>query len=97
VTLDPENAAAWNVASGTLPALQANAEGAAADELIAAFPHFEAWFPILPNGQYVGSLPDRDLLWYDIAYPHLLAALDGSESPEDALAAMEREANETFD
>jgi multiple sugar transport system substrate-binding protein len=97
VALNAENAAAWNAATGTLPALKANAEGAAEDALVSAFPHFEAWFPILPNGQYVGSLPDRDLLWYDIAYPHLLAALDGSESPEDALAAMEREANETFD
>jgi hypothetical protein len=76
--------------------LKVNAEGEARDELIAAFPHFEPWFPILENGRYVGNLPDRDLLWYDIAYPHLLAALDGSESMEDALAAIEREANESF-
>jgi multiple sugar transport system substrate-binding protein len=96
VTIDPANAATWNAASGTLPALRANAEGAARDDLIARFPHFQAWFDLLPNGRYVGALPDRDLLWYDIAYPHLLAALDGSESVDDALASMEREANETF-
>jgi ABC-type glycerol-3-phosphate transport system substrate-binding protein len=96
VALDAENAAAWNAATGTLPALKANAEGAVRDDLIATFPHFEAWFGILPNGRYVGNLPDRDLLWYDIAYPHLLAALDGSETPEEALASLEREANETF-
>ena len=50
----------------------------------------------MPNGQYVGNLPDRDLLWYEIAYPHLLSALQGSETIDDALANMEREANETF-
>jgi multiple sugar transport system substrate-binding protein len=94
--LDPANAAAWNAASGTLPALQANAEGSARDDLIASFPHFEAWFPLLEHGQYVGNLPDRDLLWYDIAYPHLLNALQGVESVDEALAAMEREANESF-
>jgi hypothetical protein len=84
------------VATGTLPALRANAEGAALDELVSAFPHFEAWFPILQYGQYVGNLPDRDLLWYEIAYPHLLKVLQGGESVDDALAAMESEANDTF-
>jgi multiple sugar transport system substrate-binding protein len=96
VTLDEENAAAWNAATGTLPAQRVNAEGAAQEELIAEYPHFEAWFPILQYGQYVGNLPDRDLLWYEIAYPHLLKALQGGESVDDALAAMESEANDTF-
>jgi ABC-type glycerol-3-phosphate transport system substrate-binding protein len=96
VTLDPENAATWNAATGTLPALKANGEGTAQQELITEYPHFEAWFPILEHGQYVGNLPDRDLLWYEIAYPHLLSVLQGSESVDDALAAMESEANDTF-
>ncbi len=96
VTQDEENAAAWNVATGTLPALRANAEGVVQEELIADYPHFEAWFPILQYGQYVGNLPDRDLLWYEIAYPHLLNVLQGTESVDDALAAMESEANDTF-
>ena len=94
--LDEANAAAWNAATGTLPALQANGEGAAQEQLIADYPHFEAWFPLLQYGQYVGDLPDRDLLWYEIAYPHLLSVLQGSESVDDALAAMESEANDTF-
>jgi hypothetical protein len=96
VTLDEENAASWNAATGTLPALRVNAEGAAQEALIAEYPHFEAWFPILQYGQYVGNLPDRDLLWYEIAYPHLLKALQRGESVDDALAAMESEANDTF-
>ncbi|MBA3764732.1 MAG: hypothetical protein H0X05_04395 [Actinobacteria bacterium] len=76
--------------------MKTNGEGTAQQELIADYPHFEAWFPILEHGQYVGNLPDRDLLWYEIAYPHLLSVLQGGESVEDALAAMESEANDTF-
>ncbi len=96
VTMDPENAAAWNAETGTLPALKEIAEGAARDELVTAFPYFETFFPLLQYGQYVGDLPDRDLLWYDITYPHVLNALQGVETPEEALQAMEREANESF-
>jgi multiple sugar transport system substrate-binding protein len=94
--LDPENAAEWNLTSGTLPALEANAEGAAKEQLIAAFPHFETWFEILPNAQFVGQLPDRDRFYYEIIQNHGLAALEGSETVEEALQAMENEANETF-
>lgn len=95
-TLDAGNAAQWNLASGTLPALKENAEGAAKDSLIAAFPHFDAWFDILPNAQYVGQLPDRDRLYYEIIQNHGLAALEGSESIQQALQAIEKEGNETF-
>ena len=52
---------------------------------------------MLPNAQFVGQLPDRDKLYYDIIYNHGLAALRGDESIPDALQAMETEANETFD
>jgi multiple sugar transport system substrate-binding protein len=95
-TLEPQQAAEWNLTSGTLPALIENAEGTAKDDLIAAFPHFETWFQVLPNAQFVGQLPDRDKLYYDIIYTHGLAALRGDESIPDALQAMETEANETF-
>lgn len=96
VTMNAENAAGWNGVSGTLPALRSNAEGAAMDALVSDYPHFAAFFPLLPYGQYVGDLPDRDLLWYDIMYPHILNFLQGNESMADALAAMEKEANESF-
>jgi multiple sugar transport system substrate-binding protein len=94
--LDPENAAAWNATSGTLPALTANAEGSARDDLVASFPHFETWFEVLPNAQFVGQLPDRDLLYYEIIYNHVLGTLQGGETVDEALQAMETEANETF-
>jgi multiple sugar transport system substrate-binding protein len=95
-TLDPENAAAFNLSSGSLPALVENVEGSGRDALVSAFPHFEPFFDLLPNATFVGSLPDRDLVWYEIAYPHLLAGLQGAESVDDMLAAMQREADETF-
>jgi multiple sugar transport system substrate-binding protein len=95
-TLDPENAAAFNLTSGSLPALVENGEGAGREGLVSAFPYFEPFLDILPNAQFVGSLPDRDLVWYEIAYPHLLAGLQGEESVDDMLASMQREANETF-
>jgi multiple sugar transport system substrate-binding protein len=95
-TLDAEQAKQWNLTSGTLPALVENAEGPARDELISSFPHFETWFEVLPNAEFVGQLPDRDKLYYDIIYNHGLAALRGDESIPDALQAMETEANETF-
>jgi ABC-type glycerol-3-phosphate transport system substrate-binding protein len=95
-TLDAEVAAQWNLTSGTLPALVENADGAARDGLISAFPHLETWFEVLPNAQFVGQLPDRDKLYYEIIYNHGLAALRGDETIEQALQAMETEANETF-
>lgn len=95
-TLELENAADFNVATGTLPALKANTEGGTRDRLVTAFPHFETWLPLLENARFVGSMRDRDLLFYDIAYPHILAALDGSETIDEALASMETEANESF-
>lgn len=96
VALNEANAASWNLASGTLPALRANATGAAADGLIAEFPHYSTFLPLLEGGRYVGDMPDRDLVWYDITYEHILQVLQGEESIDDALAAMEREANESI-
>lgn len=47
VTLDADNAIAWNLASGSLPALAENIEGANADKLVGAFPYFEPFMGIL--------------------------------------------------
>jgi len=94
--LDAPNAETWNQTSGTLPALVENADGAAKDRLLAAFPHFETWFGILPNAEFVGQLPDRDLLYYEIIYTNVLGMLQGEQTIDEALQAMEAEANETF-
>jgi ABC-type glycerol-3-phosphate transport system substrate-binding protein len=83
----------WNLATGTLPALKANAEGDARDELIANAPYMEPWLNILGDAQYLGSLPDRDRLFYKIIVPNVLDVLNGQKSTEDALASIEQEAN----
>ena len=97
VTLNADNAVQWNLASGTLPALKANAEGASAEELVAEFPHFGPFLELLPFAQYEGAFPDRDLVWYEITYPNILNFLQGNGSVDDTLEAIDREVNETFE
>ena len=96
VALDPANAARWNIASGTLPALQANASGAAAEQLTAEFPYFAPFLEILQYGQHEGHFPDRDLVWYEITYPRILNFLQGNATAEETLETIEREVNESF-
>ncbi len=96
VALDPDNAVQWNLASGTLPALKANATGDAAAKLTEAFPHFGPFLGILQYAQPEGAFPDRDLVWYDISYPRLLEFLQGNATLEDTLETLEREVNETL-
>ncbi|MEZ4657999.1 MAG: extracellular solute-binding protein [Caldilineaceae bacterium] len=92
-TAQSENAKSWNVATGTIPALISVAED---PQLLDAAPWFAASLKVLPYGRYVGPLPDRDLFWYDIVQPHILAVLQDLETVEQALAAMEDETNATF-
>jgi hypothetical protein len=53
----------------------------------------EPWLNILGDAQYLGSLPDRDRLFYKIIVPNVLDVLNGQKSTEDALASIEQEAN----
>jgi len=94
--LDPANATQFNLATGTLPALRANGEGAAADALVAQFPYFGPFLGVLPFAQYEGAFPDRDLVWYEITYPRILSFLQGNATLEDTLATIDREVNETL-
>jgi multiple sugar transport system substrate-binding protein len=94
--LNPANAAQWNIASGTLPALKANASGAAAEQLTAEFPYFAPFLEILEYGQHEGQFPDRDLVWYEITYPRILNFLQGNASVQDTLETIDREVNESF-
>lgn len=97
VALNADNAVQWNLASGTLPALKANAEGANAAELVAQFPHFAPFLDVLPHAQYEGAFPDRDLVWYEITYPNILNFLQGNGTLDETLEAIDREVNETFE
>jgi len=94
--LDPANAVQWNLATGTLPALRANGEGAAAEQLVAQFPYFGPFLQVMPFAQYEGAFPDRDLVWYEITYPRILTFLQGNATLQETLETIEREVGETF-
>ncbi len=94
VTANPGNATQWNIASGTIPAMPAVAEST---EIAEAMPWIPKALDILPFGQYLGNMPDRDLVMYEIIYPHILNALQGVETIDQALEAIDTEANSTFE
>lgn len=96
VTLDAGNAVEWNLASGTLPALKENISGANADALVAEFPYFEPFLGILEYGQYEGQFPDRDFVWYEVAYPTVLNFLQGNATLEETLQTIESEVQGSF-
>jgi len=93
VTANADNAMQWNLTSGTIPAIPEVAEsGKIAEEM----PWVAKALDILPYGEYLGSMPDRDLIVYEIVYPHILNALQGLETVDESLQMMDDEANATF-
>jgi multiple sugar transport system substrate-binding protein len=90
----PDLALQWNLASGTIPAMPVVAES---DEIATEMPWVAAALDLLPYGSYLGNMPDRDLVVYEILYPHLLLAFQGVESADEALEAIDAEANATFE
>jgi multiple sugar transport system substrate-binding protein len=94
--LNADNAVQWNLASGTLPALKTNAEGANGEALVAQFAHFAPFLEILPHAQFEGAFPDRDLVWYEITYPNILNFLQGNISLEETLTTIDQQVNESM-
>ena len=94
VTTIPENAMQFNIASGTIPAIPQVAES---PEIASEMPWVAKALEILPYGEYLGSMPDRDLVMYEIIYPHILKVLQGVETVDQALEAIDAEANATFE
>lgn len=93
-----DNALGWNITSGTIPALRELVEDDTyRASLLEALPWLEAVLPELPYGQYIGEMPDRDLVFYDIIYPTILDTLQGLLSVDDAVAYIEEDANASFE
>jgi multiple sugar transport system substrate-binding protein len=90
---DRANALQWNITTSTIPAIPDNANSA---ELASAHPWITVELPQLPNGRYLGAMPDRDTVMYQVIYPHVLNVLQGVETVDEALKAMDAEANGTF-
>jgi multiple sugar transport system substrate-binding protein len=94
--LDPANAAEWNLASGTLPALVENATGAQADALVGKFPYVKPLLGLLGNGEFEGRFPDRDFAWYEVTYPTVLNFLQGNATLEETLKSVQSEVRGSF-
>ncbi len=90
VTLNADNALEWNLGTGTLPAMRANAEGPGKEKLVGEFPYFEPFLEILPYGVYEGQFPDRDYVWYEVTYPEVLNFLQGNQTAEETLKNIEQ-------
>lgn len=97
VTLDSDNAVSWNLASGSLPALAENITGANADTLVEEFPYFEPFLDILEYGVNEGQFPDRDFVWYEVAYPEVVNFLQGNATAEETLQNMESAVQGSFE
>ena len=92
-TTVPANAVKFNIASGTIPAMP---EVAKTPEIAAQMPWVAKALDILPNGEFLGTMPDRDLVMYEIIYPRILEALQGVKTVDETLQAIDTEANSTF-
>ena len=95
-TLEVENALTWNLASGTLPALQEETKGENAEKLVEEFPFFGPFLDILEYGRYEGQFPDRDFVWYEVTYPRVLEFLQGLTTVDETLELIESEVNGSF-
>jgi multiple sugar transport system substrate-binding protein len=96
VTLNADNAVSWNLASGTLPALNENLSGANADKLVSEFSYFEPFLDLLQYGQFEGHFPDRDFVWYEVTYPEVLNFLQGNSTIDDTLQTIQDSVRGSF-
>jgi multiple sugar transport system substrate-binding protein len=91
----PDNAMSYNIDSRTIPAMKSLI--AKPDALLAAAPYMQATFDLLPHGQYIGDLTNRDQLFYEIIYPHVLEAMQGIDTVDSAATKINDEANAMVD
>ncbi len=91
---DQANVFSFNATSGTVPAVKAVA---ADPKLLESAPFLAATLPLLEFGQYQGNLTDADQLAYEIVYPNILAAIQGSQSAQETADKINTEANAMVD
>ncbi|MCS7222828.1 MAG: extracellular solute-binding protein [Anaerolineae bacterium] len=93
-TMDPVNARAWNVTTGTVPALKSVAED---PTLLNDMNWLGPSLKVLPYGRYVGNLQDRDFIWYNVIATRLVETMQGQHTVQEVLAIMHEEANAMID
>lgn len=95
LTINRDNALKFNQISGTVPALKELVDNPA--EILSVAPYMKPILKLLPHGQYLGNVTDRDQLFYEIIAKNLTDALNGTMTPEQAAAKMNAEANAMVD
>jgi multiple sugar transport system substrate-binding protein len=90
-----ENALLFNGATGTVPALKELV--ASPDELLKLAPWVEPTLKVLPAGNYLGDLTDRDQLFYEIIQKNVNDAMQGLVTVDEAVTNIHNEANAMVD
>lgn len=95
LTANRDSALKFNQITGTIPAMKELVE--MPDEVLSVSPWIKPTFALLPYGQYLGNVTDRDQLFYEIIEKNMIDALTGAVSPEEAAAKINEEANAMVD
>jgi multiple sugar transport system substrate-binding protein len=89
----PDNLRDWNLATYTIPSLKALQNDPA---ILKAAPLLQASFNVLPYGQWVGPVQDRDRFWRSIHDAFTAVGLGQMDAPS-ALAQAEQQINQMID
>lgn len=89
----PDNLRDWNIATFTIPSVKALAND---PKILEAAPKVKAAFDVLPYGQWVGPVQDRDRFWKSIHDAFTAVCLGKIDAPS-ALNQAEQEINAMID
>jgi multiple sugar transport system substrate-binding protein len=89
----PENARDWNLATYTIPSVKALLDDPA---ILEAAPLLQASFNVLPYGQWIGAVQDRDRFFISLENAFTAVALGQMDAPS-ALLQAEQEINQMID
>jgi multiple sugar transport system substrate-binding protein len=89
----PDNARVWNLKSATVPALKQLQND---EQLLRDAPYLEVPFGVLPHGQWVGNVKDRDEFWTFLHDAFVSVEL-GQQDPIAAITEAEKQINLMID
>ena len=93
-TVDEANARAWNVGTGTIPALKTVATDAT---LLNDMNWIGPSLKVLPYGRFLGDLQDNDFIKHKCVALHINECIQGMRSVGDTMKLMNDEANKMID
>jgi multiple sugar transport system substrate-binding protein len=89
----PNNLRDWALKTGTVPAVRSLQND---PRIVRQAPYMKTSFRVLPYGQWVGPVQDRDTFWGDIHTAFTAVEL-GKQKPLDALADAQKRINSMID